>query len=340
MRRTLPASYVRTLLLCAVILLQTMLCALYVVTTAHLKLGDVVTVYLLTGLAVTLVGTPIWLLFITIRNMLHKVQKPLLRLQKRLRLRLPLLLFPAFVMPIFLVFYTMAKTGIGRLTAFSWDAPLAALDRTLFFGDPQAMTRAMFAPPVTTAIEWAYMLWGLLLVFVPLCMALISRSRLVATFFPALMLVWFLGGVCLAYALASAGPALVVLLNHAGDPALAAAALPAGDPIRMTQAYLVSNFHSDLVVHGGGISAMPSMHVATTAVFVMAARRTAWFWPAVVFAVIIWVGSIHLGYHYSTGGIVGAALAYGCWRAVEILQARGAAMFQWTGARPSPEPVE
>jgi hypothetical protein len=38
-------------------------------------------------------------------------------------------------------------------------------------------------------------------------------------------------------------------------------------------------------------------------------------WALVAYAAVIWLGSIHLGWHYAADGIVGAALTIGMWKA-------------------------
>ncbi|MBC7939414.1 MAG: phosphatase PAP2 family protein, partial [Chitinophagaceae bacterium] len=67
---------------------------------------------------------------------------------------------------------------------------------------------------------------------------------------------------------------------------------------------------------GGGISAMPSIHVAVSATMAFAAyslnRRLGHI--VAVFATLIWIGSVHLAWHYALDGVVGALMAYGIWR--------------------------
>ena len=65
-----------------------------------------------------------------------------------------------------------------------------------------------------------------------------------------------------------------------------------------------------------GISAMPSMHVATAVLMALYAwthARWAGFVMA-VFAILIMLGSVHLGWHYAVDGYVGALIAWIAWR--------------------------
>jgi membrane-associated phospholipid phosphatase len=70
-----------------------------------------------------------------------------------------------------------------------------------------------------------------------------------------------------------------------------------------------------LAMKGSGISAMPSMHIATATIFVLAARRTAWLVPAVTFWAMTFIGSVYLGYHYAVDAPVAAVVAALCWAA-------------------------
>jgi membrane-associated phospholipid phosphatase len=65
---------------------------------------------------------------------------------------------------------------------------------------------------------------------------------------------------------------------------------------------------------GGGISAMPSIHVTVAILYILAAQRTRWSIPAIVFGLLTFIGSIHFGYHYAIDGFVGMAVAQLCWR--------------------------
>jgi membrane-associated phospholipid phosphatase len=64
-----------------------------------------------------------------------------------------------------------------------------------------------------------------------------------------------------------------------------------------------------------GISAMPSMHVAMATLMALIAfrvnRRLGWAYT--VYAGLIFLGSIHLGWHYALDGYVGALGTIGIW---------------------------
>jgi membrane-associated phospholipid phosphatase len=146
-----------------------------------------------------------------------------------------------------------------------------------------------------------------------------------------MLLTWFLGGFAGAYVFASAGPVFI----HLADPQLASRfselrdALGAGlsehSSVRLTQAYLSSVMSSHKAVFGGGISAMPSMHIGAVSIMVLAARGTPWLVPAVALWIAIFIGSAYFGYHYWLDGIVAAGIAWCCWIIAEKIYAPNAA---------------
>jgi membrane-associated phospholipid phosphatase len=65
-----------------------------------------------------------------------------------------------------------------------------------------------------------------------------------------------------------------------------------------------------------GISAMPSMHVGTSVLFAILGFSAGKKWLGYLmsaFAFLIFIGSIHLGWHYAIDGYAGAAIAVACW---------------------------
>src|SRR4030095_8812860 len=73
---------------------------------------------------------------------------------------------------------------------------------------------------------------------------------------------------------------------------------------------------------GHGVSAMPSMHVGTSVLFALAApRRSVLRKLLAAFAVVIFIGSIQLGWHYAVDGYVAAGLARIFWKVAGALVA-------------------
>jgi hypothetical protein len=127
----------------------------------------------------------------------------------------------------------------------------------------------------------------------------------------------------MAIALASVGPCFVQ--EFTGDTRFAplmaqlrAVNGPEGLLSLKAMKYLLANVHLNAL--GGGISAMPSLHVGIALFAVLSAfRQTRRFWLrgiAVAYLAVIYVGSIHLGWHYASDGIVGGLGVLAIWLAM------------------------
>ena len=176
------------------------------------------------------------------------------------------------------------------------------------------------------APAWTFfyaVIWGFVLVFSGALIAVFASHRHAATFFTAMMTSWLLGGIGLAYAISAAGP----VFAHLVDPEMGArfaplrsdlaALLGEKDLVLLSQKYLAAGLNVKIALKGGGVSAMPSMHIATATVLVMAAWGTRWTVPAVVFLLLTFVGSVYLGYHYAVDAPVAAVVAICCWMAAQ-----------------------
>jgi len=243
-------------------------------------------------------------------------------LRTGLRARGALLLLPALLMPLFLAGFTGAKSAIYRLVGYSWDVRFAAMDRAIFGQDPWLLTHAVLGDAAMPALELVYVSWGGVLVVAATLVAVAAPRAFVGRFFLAMMLTWFLGGFAMAYLTSAAGPVFAHRFGG-GDGFLPLVHLldrsfSADSAIRFTQDYLLAAYDADVAVKGGGISAMPSIHVAAATVLLLAARRALWLWPALLFFLVIAFGSVHLGYHYAVDGMAGALIALGCWAAAAL----------------------
>jgi hypothetical protein len=172
-------------------------------------------------------------------------------------------------------------------------------------------------------MEWFYTVaWGGVFFAVANAIALLACKRFVGIYFTATFATWLVGGCILAYSFSAAGPVFAGLFHpdlvQRFSPMHQAldASLGSG-PMGFTQRYLATSVGVHIAVKGGGISAMPSMHVAAVSIYVMAARRTRWLVPACLFWVLIFVASGYFGYHYWVDGLAAAVLAVATWRLSE-----------------------
>jgi hypothetical protein len=222
------------------------------------------------------------------------------------------------------------KHLIGRVRGFPLDPVLTQIGPLLFFGHHGwQITHALFGGPVGTAIlQFVYTAWFLLVWFSLIyCIVRSDDARFRMQFLLAFLLCWILVGSVAAYWLASAGPcfyqhvfgdahyAPLMQRLHMLDHQIAAVA-PSWRLMSLDeQQWLWDAYADNANSFGAGISAMPSMHVAFSALMARGAfaldRRTGWLLS--IYALLIWIASIHLGWHYTIDGIVGAPMGVGTW---------------------------
>jgi PAP2 superfamily len=250
---------------------------------------------------------------------------------ERLAHALPLLLG----MLIFGGTFTVVKTSIPSLASYSWDVTFDTWDRWLHggFAPWQIIQPIIGFPVITAAIDWVYNSWFSILSLVWVWQVFSQHNeRLRQQFFLTLMLGWILLGNIGAIVFASAGPCYYGRITGAADPYS-----PLMDYLMATnqsypiwaltaQGVLWDNFALGGLTLGAGISAMPSMHVAIATLFALLCWRTN-RWAGIlmtVYAVLIMIGSVHLGWHYAVDGYIGALGTIVIWWIVGRLLARRA----------------
>lgn len=259
-----------------------------------------------------------------------KPASPLLMLASEVR---NVTLRPAHVvnaLPVFaaMVFFNKAmfelKPAIPALNPFSWDGAFMQLDRVLHFGaDPWVLLQPLLGfDYITFAINIAYNFWFLALFGTWIWFGFRGRaSELRTRFFVAYMLAWWVGGGLLAVLFSSAGPAYYGALGLAPDPFAPLMAYHADVNTRIplwflgTQQLLWDGYTGKAAAIG--ISAFPSMHNASAAIFALAMMRVhrGVGIAFAIYAAVILVGSVHLGWHYAVDGYAGLMLGWLAWTA-------------------------
>lgn len=284
-----------------------------------------------------------YLTFFLIKMAINKHPSPLRALIQLVLslLKKPLPIVSFFCLLIFINFslslYTSIKSTIGALYPFTLDLALHKLDILIHFDfPPWQLTHALFSSPYATALInvlynlWFFIVWGTLLIF--MLQQKEAREKYILSFVSC----WILIGGGLALLLASSGPCYIHLvennaafynelfqrlqdqsnfLNSKGWPELWA--LETQD--KLWQAHL-----NNKLGLGSGISAMPSMHVSMSvlmALGVYSQNRTLgllyWF-----YALVILIGSIHLGWHYAIDGYVSIVATILVWKGVSSIYQR------------------
>ena len=256
-------------------------------------------------------------------------------------------LWPPLLFATLLASFNSFKQMILPLAGFGWDPMLAAADKALFLGvDPWRASHALFgSAEATLLIDRAYHGW-----FVPMSLGLIacafmprSTFRLRTQYMLTYIGVWIGIGSIAAFLMPSAGPCFyeTYIGSHAGFhelmQRLANAQTETGSVMTSlnNQGMLIQLYGADKLIIGGGISAMPSVHNGLAALFALAAfqlhRGVGWFVAA--YAVIIWIGSVHLGWHYALDGLIAFAMTFALW---SVCGRIAAALDR---NEPAPEPV-
>lgn len=242
---------------------------------------------------------------------------------------------PAAMFVVLMTSFTFFKIIVLPHAGFGYGPAIANLDRALFGADPWRITHAVFASPWwTQAIDLAYHAWFAPLIFgVVLCAFARPGSVLAWRYLLAFCLIWIVQGSILAYGFPAAGPVFFAQfqleaarfteltdLLASQDAALRAHGAP-GLTALMFQHGLLQLFNDGTVAVGGGISAMPSLHNAMAILFACAAWRLSprCGWATSIYAAIIWIGSIHLGWHYALDGIVALIVTVALWKLTGLL---------------------
>ncbi len=222
----------------------------------------------------------------------------------------------------FFIWLPPIKRAIPDANGYWADAWLAGFERRLFGADPWTFLHQL-PDQVTPAIDALYAAWIPLIVVISLWVAVFGTKALVARYFLSWALAWAVLGIAVAHLLPSAGPIFGPDLGF-GFHALRAELT---DTAALRFHDLLWAMHEtgsrDL---GGGISAMPSMHCALTCIFVAAAWRSRWRILALIYAGLIWFGSVYLGWHYVLDGVVSAIGVALIWRVSGLVCSADVAM--------------
>jgi hypothetical protein len=252
---------------------------------------------------------------------LLKDMKQFLGSNKRLANGIPMVL----IMMIFMYVFANIKAAIPILNPIAWDTYFAQLDSTLHFGtQPWVWLQPLLGyAPVTFLININYNFWFLVTWLMWVHFAFTDRpSELRTRFFLSFFAMWvFIGGI-LAIWFSSAGPCFYGRLGLTPDPyadlmtylrganeVLPIWAIPVQD--ELWQGYVGNSVIA-------GISAMPSMHNGSALLYALAGYQVSRFAGRLlsVHAILIFIGSIHLGWHYAVDSYLAWAITLVIWFAV------------------------
>lgn len=242
-------------------------------------------------------------------------------IDKRAMYGLPLLL--GFY--IFIGAFSAFKSEITVFQPFYYDKDFHDLDVWLHFGRmPWEWLHGFFSQPIwSVIINFNYHLWFFVL-FSSIFLACFSCSNptLGIRYLIASMLLWSVAGNALATYFSSAGPCYYGFLDLGDNPY--AGLMERLNDISETyspilalnvQNLLWEEYQSNTSYMTGGITAFPSMHVASSLLIALVAFSINRIlgWVMIVFTLLILIGSVHLGWHYAVDGYVSIFLTIIAW---------------------------
>jgi hypothetical protein len=230
------------------------------------------------------------------------------------------------------------KEMIGHITQFPLDRPIATFEHMLLGRDAWEYTHYLFGGAWPTFfLQMSYTAWFILMwLSVIFCIAKTDKLALRSHFMLAFLLTWILVGSLAANFLGSAGPCFYdqifggnrfAALNERLreiDASLKTVAPNLGIASLQMQDWLWKAYSQKDNLFGGGISAMPSVHVAVATIMAQGGYGIGKSTGRAMtgYAVLVWIASVHLGWHYALDGVVGALMAIAIWKFAGILTAR------------------
>ena len=231
--------------------------------------------------------------------------------------------FPAIFSILLIYKYNIElKVQIPKLHPFDWDPYFARLDRLLHFGfDPWVLLHPFLGFEFATLIcNDLYLLWFFVMFAAVLWFGFQEYSTPIRSqFFLAFGLLWWIGGGFLALYFSSAGPAYYSAIGLPNDPYVGLMKYLKGvnehTPVwsLMVQDRLWDGYTGKF--GPVGISSFPSMHNGTMFLIAIAFRKISKLLSNLVFVFTfgVFLGSIHLGWHYAVDGYAAFALAAFFW---------------------------
>lgn len=215
------------------------------------------------------------------------------------------------------------KYAIPGEIAFWLDRPIMLAERILFGTDPWILLDRLLGW-ATVPMDWLYGCWMPVQSLVLFSLILARPSAAKSRALIAYGLAWFLLGAVAAVLLSSAGPLFYDRLYGGHEfQSLDAMLRARGGWFALAESDLMWAARSDSapgVV--AGISAVPSVHVAISLWIYLAARELA---PkaaltAFLYFLLVWIGSVQLGWHYASDGLAGAIGMLAVWQLAKVVQ--------------------
>ena len=220
-----------------------------------------------------------------------------------------------------MIAFGQLKNLIPILNPYSWDTAFMHLDKVLHFGvHPYQIVHAVLGwHYAITFFTGLYNIWMFLMFFV-LFGACFRRpdNPVRMQFLIAFLLTWAFGGNLIATIFSSVGPVYYARLGlgdtYAGLMQQLQDHASTGSLTVINIQNLLWDMHTS-PQRLNGISAFPSMHVASSVLMAIFLSRSSPLLglAASIFALGIMIGSVLLAWHYAVDGYAGALIAIACW---------------------------
>jgi hypothetical protein len=199
------------------------------------------------------------------------------------------------------------KSLIPHAHPFAWDATFSDLDRLIFRTDPWRLTHAVIGPRATKVIDYIYVTWFPVFACVVFYQSSIARFEQKRRFFLTVFGCWIILGMICAVIFSSAGPCFLHLIGHPYANRYPFFPLLDAHYSQASMDYLADGYRTNTFGTARGISAMPSMHLAVVTIYLVTARKPWTIAASALYFAVIFVGSVHLGWHYAADGMFAVA---------------------------------
>lgn len=203
-----------------------------------------------------------------------------------------------------MLFFMWIKPEVTAVAPFWADELFADIDHAIFGTDPWRL----FEGIDLTFHAWAYsFFWAIAIMGALVWLLAQPRSPERSTSLLSYFALWSIFGPVGQFFLSAAGPIFYARIGLGDRFAALERNIP--EVTNQVSGYLWDMHSNGVLGVGAGISAMPSLHIATvTWIYLVFRNQGSRLAPLTAFfAIYIFVLSVALGWHYAVDGIIGAA---------------------------------
>jgi PAP2 superfamily len=213
-----------------------------------------------------------------------------------------------FIVSVMAFIFSDVQSNILTLQPSTWDVTFANWDKALHFGKQpwEWLQPVLGYAPITFLINLNYNSWFFSMMVLLIFFGFATKaSELRTRFFLTYVSIWIISGNILAVAFASAGPCYYSRLGLSPDPyaGLMDYLKHVNETIPVWAVSLQDTLWQGHLAgyEGSVVSAMPSLHNGSALLFALAGYQISKFWGRILaaHAALIYVGSIHLAWHYA-----------------------------------------